>query len=145
MLPRADTVQRRSDGSPSKLFSPFEPAHIRLGSAQLPDSGVRSRGRVIRAETPAFSTLMLGSVFEESPTWLSRWFGYRAPDAAPPNTTNYVVWIWSFVGAFGGLSVIQALFTNSEYFLQRKVPPIIASYVSVPRRVMHSPKLLPTV
>ncbi|KAF9648348.1 hypothetical protein BDM02DRAFT_3155800 [Thelephora ganbajun] len=68
------------------------------------------------------------NVLKEWPTWLSRWLGYRAPSAAPPNKTNYVVWIWSFIGAFAGLSVLQAIFTKAEYFLQRKVPPIIASY-----------------
>jgi len=71
---------------------------------------------------------MPGNVFENWPTWLSRWFGYRAPGAALPSKTNYVVWIWSFIGAFGGLSVLQAVFINAEYFVQRKVPPIIASY-----------------
>jgi len=76
-------------------------------------------------------------VFEKWPTWLSRWFGYRVPGAAPPSKANYVVWIWSFIGAFGGLSVLQAIFNNSEYFLQRRVPPIIASYVSIsgPRHI----------
>jgi CBS-domain-containing membrane protein len=67
---------------------------------------------------------------------VSRWFGYRGPTAAPPTKTNYVVWIWSFIGAFGGLSVLQAIFINSEYFLQRRVPPIIASYVSVSKRAL---------
>ena len=83
------------------------------------------------------------NVFDEFPAWLSRWFGYRAPDAAPPSTTNYVVWIWSFIGAFGGLSVLQAIFTNSEYFLERKVPPIIASYVSASTRFIPTLELLP--
>ena len=73
---------------------------------------------------------MPANVFEGWPAWLSRWFGYRGPTAAPPTKTNYVVWIWSFIGAFGGLSVLQAIFINSEYFLQRRVPSIIASYVS---------------
>jgi len=84
-------------------------------------------------------------VFEKWPTWLTRWFGYRAPGAAPPNRTNYVVWIWSFIGAFGGLSVLQAIFNNSEYFLQRRVPPVIASYVSISQdHVVSSPAHLPT-
>jgi len=71
---------------------------------------------------------MPANLFKGWPAWLSRWFGYRGPTAAPPTKTNYVVWIWSFIGAFGGLSVLQAIFINSEYFLQRRVPPIIASY-----------------
>ena len=97
--------------------------------------------------TRSFAPQMPKNVFEEWPAWLSRWFGYRASTAAPPSKTNYVVWIWSFIGAFGGLSVLQAIFTYSEYFLQRKVPPIIASYVSTftLRRVTSSPKCLHTV
>ena len=84
------------------------------------------------------------NILKKWPTWLSRWFGYRPPDAAPPATTNYVVWIWSFIGAFGGLSVLQAIFTYSEYFLQRKVPSIIASYLSISRHLVSSLIRLPS-
>jgi CBS-domain-containing membrane protein len=63
------------------------------------------------------------------PSWVNRWFGYRAPGSSP-SKTNYVIWLSSFVGAFCGLSIIQAIFDNAEYFIQRKVPSILASYVS---------------
>ncbi|KAJ7222123.1 HPP family protein [Mycena pura] len=60
------------------------------------------------------------------PRWISHWFGYRATPS--PKRADYTVWFWSFIGAFCGLSVLQALFDHSHYFLQRHVPPIIASY-----------------
>ena len=89
---------------------------------------------------------MPNNIFEKWPAWLSRWLGYRAPGAAPPSKTNYVVWIWSFIGAFGGLSVLQAVFTYAEYFVQRKVPSIVASYVSVFNEQLRIfPLFLPSV
>jgi CBS-domain-containing membrane protein len=61
------------------------------------------------------------------PRWISHWFGYR--DASPPKQPEYLVWFWSFAGAFCGLSLIQAVFGHSQYFLGRNVPSIVASYV----------------
>lgn len=49
----------------------------------------------------------------------------RLPTKPPP---QYVVWISSFLGAFCGLSVVQAIFSRAPYFVERGVPPIIASY-----------------
>ncbi|KAJ7351531.1 HPP family protein [Mycena albidolilacea] len=60
------------------------------------------------------------------PRWISHWLGYRA--APPPKQPEYVVWLWSFIGAFCGLSLIQAVFGHSQYFLRRDVPSIVASY-----------------
>ncbi|KAH8112764.1 HPP family-domain-containing protein [Phellopilus nigrolimitatus] len=60
------------------------------------------------------------------PAWLSHWFGYRAN--SPPKTPNYIAWFWSFVGAFSGLSVLQAIFGHAHYFIGRNVPSIITSY-----------------
>ncbi|CAA7257441.1 unnamed protein product [Cyclocybe aegerita] len=60
------------------------------------------------------------------PTPVSRWLGYR--DEAPPKQPDCVVWIWSFVGAFLGISVIQAVFQQAQYFVERGVPSIVASY-----------------
>ncbi|KAK1219884.1 hypothetical protein PQX77_017364 [Marasmius sp. AFHP31] len=62
------------------------------------------------------------------PPWLSRWAGYRAtPPPAPP---QYIVWIWSWIGAFGGMAVLQAVFGYADYFTERAVPPpsIVASF-----------------
>ncbi|KAJ3997500.1 HPP family-domain-containing protein [Lentinula boryana] len=60
------------------------------------------------------------------PRWISHWLGYRAGPV--PKQPDYIIWIWSFIGAFGGLSILQAIFGHSHYFLQRDVPSIIASY-----------------
>ncbi|KAH7916090.1 HPP family-domain-containing protein [Hygrophoropsis aurantiaca] len=60
------------------------------------------------------------------PLPVSRWLGYR-PSPPPPHP-NYIVWFWSFVAAFCGISVIQAVFINAHYFMQRGVPSIVASY-----------------
>ncbi|KZV68121.1 HPP-domain-containing protein [Peniophora sp. CONT] len=60
------------------------------------------------------------------PPWLSRWFGYRAsPPEKPP---KYIAWFWSWIGAFCGLSVIMAVFGQAQYFINRKVPLLVASY-----------------
>ncbi|KAJ3881432.1 HPP family-domain-containing protein [Lentinula edodes] len=60
------------------------------------------------------------------PRWISHWLGYRASPA--PKRPDYIIWIWSFIGAFGGLSILQAIFGQSHYFIQRNVPSIVASY-----------------
>ncbi|VDB96602.1 unnamed protein product [Peniophora sp. CBMAI 1063] len=60
------------------------------------------------------------------PPWLSRWFGYRSsPPEKPP---KYIIWFWSWIGAFCGLSVIMAVFGQAQYFINRKVPMLVASY-----------------
>ncbi|KAI1380710.1 HPP-domain-containing protein [Hypoxylon crocopeplum] len=60
------------------------------------------------------------------PPWVSRWLGFRL--SPPPPLPPYMNYFWSFIGAFCGLSVVQAIFNYSDYFLGRKVPGIIASY-----------------
>ncbi|KAG9746775.1 HPP-domain-containing protein, partial [Aureobasidium melanogenum] len=60
------------------------------------------------------------------PDWCSHWLGYRTDPVKPP--PKYLVYFWSFIGAFCGLSVLTALFSYSEYFLSRGVPIIVASY-----------------
>ncbi|KAL8837238.1 MAG: hypothetical protein Q9170_002611 [Blastenia crenularia] len=59
------------------------------------------------------------------PPSISRWLGYRASPSPEP---AYVVYLWSFVGAFCGLSILQAIFGQVQYFIDRRVPPILASY-----------------
>jgi hypothetical protein len=72
------------------------------------------------------------------PRWLGRWLGYRdGPPSAPPPV--YVLYLWPFIGAFCGLSLLQAVFGHARYFIDRGVPSIIASYVSV------SPLYLPAI
>lgn len=68
------------------------------------------------------------SALAQLPTWMSRFFGYRGKPNPP--SSNLLVCIWGFIGAFGGLGVILAVFTTSQYFTSRHVPAIVASYVS---------------
>ncbi|KAH6905992.1 HPP family-domain-containing protein, partial [Coprinopsis sp. MPI-PUGE-AT-0042] len=60
------------------------------------------------------------------PPWLSRWFGYRTSPVPPK--PKYIIWIWSFIGSFGGLAIVQIMFTRSSYFFDKGVPSLIASY-----------------
>ncbi|KAI1169757.1 HPP-domain-containing protein [Nemania sp. FL0916] len=60
------------------------------------------------------------------PSWITRWVGIRN-GPAPPKPV-YVPYLWAFIGAFGGLSLLQAIFDHSPEFIARGVPPIIASY-----------------
>ncbi|KAJ5596945.1 hypothetical protein N7450_003403 [Penicillium hetheringtonii] len=60
------------------------------------------------------------------PTWISHWLGYRAEPVKPLPT--YQIAAWSFITAFCGLSVVQAIFNYAHYFTSRNVPGIIASY-----------------
>lgn len=61
------------------------------------------------------------------PPWCSRWLGHRVAPAKP--LPKWLVHVWSFVGAFCGLSVLLGLYSFSDYFVQRGVPIIVASYV----------------
>ena len=61
------------------------------------------------------------------PSWLSRWLGYRS--VSPSKQPEYLICFWSFIGAFCGLSVLQAVFGQAQYFIGRHVPSIVASYV----------------
>jgi len=61
-----------------------------------------------------------------SPSWVSRWVGYR--DKPQPKPSQYTIALWSFIGAFCGLSLVQAVFGQAKYFVDRGVPPIIASF-----------------
>ncbi|KAF9456427.1 HPP family-domain-containing protein [Collybia nuda] len=60
------------------------------------------------------------------PPWFTRWLGYRA--SPPPPQPVYIVWLWSFIAAFCGISLIQAVFGHAAYFIRRGVPSIVASY-----------------
>jgi CBS-domain-containing membrane protein len=60
------------------------------------------------------------------PKPISRWLGYRP--APPPKQPQHIVWLWSWIGAFCGISLIQAVFGQAHYFIERGVPSIVASY-----------------
>ncbi|KAI0190979.1 HPP family-domain-containing protein [Xylaria flabelliformis] len=62
--------------------------------------------------------------------WITRWLGFR--DSPTVNTNNpdrvYVPYVWAFIGAFSGLIILQAIFGQASYFIERGVPPLVASY-----------------
>ncbi|KAJ5960728.1 uncharacterized protein N7479_007878 [Penicillium vulpinum] len=60
------------------------------------------------------------------PPAISHWLGYR--ESAPKPPSKYLIHFWSFIAAFCGLCVVQAIFNYSSYFIGRGVPGIIASY-----------------
>ncbi|KAF7760584.1 hypothetical protein Agabi119p4_11260 [Agaricus bisporus var. burnettii] len=66
------------------------------------------------------------NIFSYLPPWASRWFGYR--DVHPPPRPVYIIWLWSWIGAFCGIALIQAVFEQAQYFVRRGVPGIVASY-----------------
>lgn len=91
---------------------------------------------ILRAGSPSPASISLlcsnmlpraGDRLGRIPPWASRWLGYRASPPAP--LSPYLVYFWSFIAAFCGLSVLQAIFNYSDYFKSRHVPGIIASYV----------------
>lgn len=63
------------------------------------------------------------------PPWAGRWLGYRGGKSLAPSP-SWMVCLYGFIGAFGGLSIIIAIFAHTEYFTIRMVPPIVASFVS---------------
>lgn len=60
------------------------------------------------------------------PPWATRWIGVRSQPPKPKPI--YVPYLWAFIGAFCGLSLLQAIFGHTPYFIERGVPPVIASY-----------------
>ncbi|KAF8881024.1 HPP family-domain-containing protein [Gymnopilus junonius] len=60
------------------------------------------------------------------PLWFSHWLGFRAQPQTP--RSHYIIWLWSFIGSFCGISLIQAVFGQAHYFIERGVPSIVASY-----------------
>ena len=63
------------------------------------------------------------------PPWISRWLGYRGTNLPPSRT--WVVCLWGFIGAWGGVASIIAVFGHTHYFHNiHLVPPIVASFVS---------------
>ncbi|ETW83619.1 hypothetical protein HETIRDRAFT_25676, partial [Heterobasidion irregulare TC 32-1] len=63
------------------------------------------------------------------PPILSHFLGYRT--APPRPLPALLVWVWSWIGAFCGLSVIMAVFGQARYFLERDVPLLGASAVLI--------------
>lgn len=77
----------------------------------------------------AIASMSQRNLLSRLPPWFSHWLGYRA--TPPPVTPVYIVWLWSFIGTFCGLSIIQAILIHGHPFTARHVPILIASYVCV--------------
>jgi len=61
------------------------------------------------------------------PRWMSWWLGYRA--TLPRHVPTVFVWVWTFIGCFCGVSVVEAVMEKSSYFVSRQVPDIVGSFV----------------
>ena len=61
------------------------------------------------------------------PRWLNWGLGYRAD--LPRRVPTILVWFWTFIGAFCGISVVQAVFERCQYFLERHVINIVGAFV----------------
>ncbi|KAH7101764.1 HPP family-domain-containing protein [Auriculariales sp. MPI-PUGE-AT-0066] len=62
--------------------------------------------------------------------FFTRWVGVRSQHSRPPSPHRATVWIWSFIGAFAGITALFMLFGRSHYFQARHVPPIIGSFAA---------------
>ncbi|KAE9395412.1 hypothetical protein BT96DRAFT_958491 [Gymnopus androsaceus JB14] len=67
------------------------------------------------------------TILSRFPRFISHFLGYREgkQTTVPGQPT---ICLWSFLGAFCGLSVIQAVFGYSAYFVRRGAPLIVPSY-----------------
>ncbi|KAI8817969.1 HPP family-domain-containing protein [Fimicolochytrium jonesii] len=65
------------------------------------------------------------------PPSLSWFLGYRRPTTSSTLQPKiYVIWIFSFIGSFASMAVLQAVFERNTYFVERNVPSIIASFAA---------------
>lgn len=68
------------------------------------------------------------------PLSVSRWFGYRPPpsrDTArppPPPTSVPLVWLFSFVGAFIGIAIIENVFLALPFLDGHPAPIVVGSF-----------------
>jgi hypothetical protein len=64
------------------------------------------------------------------PRHISHWLGYRSD--TPTKRPDIIILIWTWIGAFCGVSVIEAVFQRNPYFSDRGVPIIVGSFVLLP-------------
>ena len=64
------------------------------------------------------------------PRPISHWVGYRRE--SPKKRPDVVIWLWTWIGAFCGVAVIEAVFQRNLYFSDRGVPIIVGSFVCNP-------------
>lgn len=84
---------------------------------------------------------MSATFLSRLPLWVSRWLGYRKQPKAAPGLA--VTCLWSFMGAFCSLAVLQAVFGHTRYFISRHTPAVIASFVSRSRSTNSEPQADP--
>jgi hypothetical protein len=61
------------------------------------------------------------------PQPISHFLGYRKD--APRKRCDLIIYIWTWIGAFSGVAVIEAVFQRNPYFSDRGVPMIVGSFV----------------
>lgn len=66
------------------------------------------------------------------PQWMSWGLGYRC--RLPRRVPTVFVWLWTFLGAFCGVSVVQAVFERNQHFIDRQAPNIVGSFVRYARK-----------
>jgi len=62
------------------------------------------------------------------PLPISWFFGYRRN--TPKKRPDVIIYVWTWIGAFCGVSVIEAVFQRNPYFSDRGVPIIVGSFVN---------------
>jgi hypothetical protein len=66
--------------------------------------------------------------FRLLPSPIARFFGYRAPNSKPQQPHILIVWAFCFIGAFAGVSLIEAVYLHLPHLDGHTVPVIIASF-----------------
>ena len=61
------------------------------------------------------------------PRPISHFLGYRKD--TPKKQPDVIIWLWTWIGAFCGVSVIEAVFQRNAYFSDRGAPIIVGSFV----------------
>ncbi|ORZ19413.1 HPP family-domain-containing protein [Absidia repens] len=71
---------------------------------------------------------MLNPSLASLPTFLSRWLGYRDPSQPLKNHKTWRICIWSFIGAWLGIAVLEIIGTYSPQLHEYHSPLVIASF-----------------
>ncbi|KAI9018522.1 HPP family protein, partial [Phycomyces nitens] len=62
------------------------------------------------------------------PLSVSHWLGYRSPDKVYKPPPIWRIWMWSFLGAWMGICVLEVVFIYGTSFEHQHVPMIIGSF-----------------